>query len=147
MTADSYVNVLLGHGDGTFASATTYGPYSGYFYSPALADFDGDGNVDVAVRPAMVFLGNGDGTFQEPSDLGIVRLFLDGRRLRRRRQTRPGRDQLHGYGVSVLRGNGDGSFQPAQFFAAGADPWLDQRRRHERRQRARSRRDQSSRWD
>ena len=70
-SADSYVSVLLGHGDGTFAPATTYGPYSGYLPSPALADFDGDGNTRRGRRLDQVFLGNGDGTFQEPSDLGI----------------------------------------------------------------------------
>ena len=43
------VSVLLGHGDGTFAPAATYGPYYGQLLSPALADFNGDGNADVAV--------------------------------------------------------------------------------------------------
>jgi hypothetical protein len=66
---DSYVNVMLGHGDGTFASSSS-GPYSGGFYSLALGDFNGDGKVDVAV-PGLVFPGNGDGTLRAPRDLGV----------------------------------------------------------------------------
>jgi hypothetical protein len=37
------VSVLLGRGDGSFALAATYGPYSGWPGSPALADVNSDG--------------------------------------------------------------------------------------------------------
>jgi FG-GAP-like repeat len=67
---DNYVTVMLGQGDGTFESSWS-GPYSGRFDSLALADFDGDGNVDVAV-PGFVFPGNGDGTLGAPRDLGVI---------------------------------------------------------------------------
>jgi hypothetical protein len=43
------VSVLLGHGDGSFAAPITYDSYYGQLFSPTLADFNGDGNVDVAV--------------------------------------------------------------------------------------------------
>jgi hypothetical protein len=65
------VSVLLGLGDGSFAAPITYDSYYGQVFSPTLADFNGDGNVDVAVAGwqmygALVYLGNGDGTLQEP---------------------------------------------------------------------------------
>jgi hypothetical protein len=63
------VSVLLGNGDGTFADAVNYD--SGLFSVPsavAAADFDGDGNVDLAVTDwntdnVKVVFGAGDGTF------------------------------------------------------------------------------------
>jgi hypothetical protein len=65
--SDSSISVLLGHGDGTFASPTTYstGDSPG---SMAVADYNGDGKVDIAVvnggdKTVSVLLGNGDGTF------------------------------------------------------------------------------------
>src|SRR5262245_54044535 len=114
------VSVLLGGGDGTFAPATTYGPDTNYLPSPALADFNGDGNTDL-VGGRHLFLGNGDGTFQEPIDIGPDAYYwttvadFDG----------DGHLDLAGTNfstVNVLRGNGDGSFQPAQFFPAGLHP-------------------------
>src|SRR5262249_14679018 len=71
----SFVSVLLGHGDGRFEVVATYGPqyFGNGFDSMALADFDGDGDDDVALAGGnvKVFLSNGDGTLQRPSDLGI----------------------------------------------------------------------------
>jgi len=113
------LSVLLGGGDGTFAPAT-YIPYPYYLPSPAVADFNGDGNADVAVG-REVFLSNGDGTLREPTDVGPDAYYsqtvgdFDG----------DGNLDLAGTNfdrVSVLRGNGDGTFQPAQSFAAGLFP-------------------------
>ena len=69
------VSVLLGAGDGSFAPATSHGSSSepGHVLTH---DFNGDGNVDVAVTDwrnydtVYVFLGNGDGTFGDPSHYG-----------------------------------------------------------------------------
>jgi hypothetical protein len=97
----------------------TYDP-AGYLPSPALADFNGDGNLDLA-GGRQVFLGNGNGTFREPSDIGTDAYYsttvgdYDG----------DGNLDLAGTNVgtvSVLRGNGDGTFQPARSFAAGLHP-------------------------
>lgn len=58
--------LLLGVGDGTFAGPTYLGAAA---FPPLMsADFNGDGNVDIAGQDggtALVF-GNGDGTFQPP---------------------------------------------------------------------------------
>jgi hypothetical protein len=121
--------VLLGNGDGTFQ------PRSFDNYPPVLLadDFNGDNRLDIA-RLGNVQLGNGDGTFQPPqpySSPGAETLAagdFDG----------DGRQDLvtayHGIWdaataqfvggyVSVLLGNGDGTFQAARDFAPGAGPY------------------------
>jgi hypothetical protein len=120
---ESYAIVMLGHGDGTFESSWS-GPYSGSFYSLALADFDGDGNTDVLTGgSAMIFRGNGDGTLQAPTDLGIVTSSLTVADFDADGKLDLAATNSPNLGVSVLRGNGDGTFQPARSFAAGADPY------------------------
>ncbi len=66
-----YVDVLLGHGDGTFAPAIAF-PLNanGDLSHIALADFNGDGNLDVAVESqagVSALLGKGDGTLGAPA--------------------------------------------------------------------------------
>ena len=78
---DEAVSVLIGNGDGTFATPVFYsilqlgtGPQS-----VALADFNRDGNLDIAVilayPSAALLYGNGDGTFQNPT---AIAEFPDG---------------------------------------------------------------------
>jgi hypothetical protein len=127
-----YVSVLLGHGDGSFAAPITYDSYYGQLYSPTLADFNGDGNVDVAVAGwqmygALVYLGNGDGTLQQPSDFATDR---GSNSVAAGDFNGDGKLDLvsaSGYSdtshsVSMLLGNGNGTFQTARFFAAGNGP-------------------------
>lgn len=68
-------SVLLGNGNGTFQEPVNYPIAFGDWI--AAADFNGDGKLDLvdvndinvgrtAAGGATVFLGNGDGTFQEP---------------------------------------------------------------------------------
>ena len=64
--------IQLGNGDGTFQEAQTISDS----YCPAVADFSGDGNLDVAASApnggnyfsngVNLYFGNGDGTFQPP---------------------------------------------------------------------------------
>jgi hypothetical protein len=62
--------VALGNGDGTFKPPTLFTVEGfGYAGSPAIADFTGDGKMDLALPGATegsggIFPGNGDGTFQ-----------------------------------------------------------------------------------
>ncbi|MGD0133755.1 MAG: VCBS repeat-containing protein, partial [Bryobacteraceae bacterium] len=61
------VYAYLGNGDGTFTLASiTPTPSSGYI---ATGDFNHDGNVDFATTGNLIALGNGDGTFQNPTDI------------------------------------------------------------------------------
>ena len=78
VTADSVNNitVLIGHGDGTFG-ITGYQVNDNPYYV-AVGDVNGDGVLDLAVPhrtggttndSVAVLLGNGDGTFQDPTFL------------------------------------------------------------------------------
>lgn len=62
-----FVDILLGNGDGTFAAPVEYGTI-GQPEGIALADFNGDGALDIASsdfnnNEIWVLTGNGDGTF------------------------------------------------------------------------------------
>jgi hypothetical protein len=122
------VSVLLGKGDGTFQEPVVYetGVYCCFV---ALADFDGDGKLDLVAanhfsNSISVLLGNGDGTFRAavhyPTGEGALHVSVA---------------DLNGDGkldlavanirantVSVLLGNGDGTFQTAVAYAPGQGP-------------------------
>ena len=71
-----WINVLISKGDGTFQSLQQY-QTTGSTVAVTLADFDGDGNLDVAAVAgfyASVFLGKGDGTLTARIDypLGVT---------------------------------------------------------------------------
>ena len=83
-SSQAQFSVSLGNGDGTFASPTIYNLTGGDTIrnsSVAIADFDGDGKLDLAlINPnaaSGIFSGKGDGTFNSvvsngtsfPSDL------------------------------------------------------------------------------
>ncbi len=61
------VNTYLGNGDGTFTLKSTTPTPSGGFL--ALGDFNHDGKLDFATSGNLLALGNGDGTFQNPTDI------------------------------------------------------------------------------
>src|SRR5437867_1135247 len=138
------VSILLGRGDGTFQSPLTFevGDFNPTYV--AVGDLNGDGKPDLAVptygcfyyapcpvisHTVSVLLGNGDGTFQP------ARLFDAGsgpNSVVARDFNADGKVDLvvADYGpstqrattVSVLLGNGDGTFQPPLSFEAGASP-------------------------
>ena len=63
--------IFKGTGDGTFQAPLTMQTPGTIFGSLAVADYNGDGKLDLAIgNGAVLFLGKGDGTFQAPTDLG-----------------------------------------------------------------------------
>jgi hypothetical protein len=102
-------------------------PLSSEPWSGAVGDFNGDSKPDLAITyisasSISVFLGNGDGTFQDPVSYGGVnnpRWIVTGD------FNGDGRTDLAvanygGNNVSVYLGNGDGTFlTPATYSAGG----------------------------
>lgn len=112
------VDILLGNGDGTFRREVQYTVGVGAV-SITTADFNHDGNLDLAVASQSgyigILLGNGDGTFQPAMQSPPIPTF----------ETFVTVGDFNGDGkvdlvamqccttVSVLLGNGDGTFQNA----------------------------------
>jgi len=70
------VSVLKNHGNGTFQQAVNYLVYGSRPYSIHGADFDADGDVDLATAnyssdDVSILMNNGDGTFGLPTNIDI----------------------------------------------------------------------------
>jgi hypothetical protein len=119
---DGTVNLLRGNGDGTFQAPVRL-PFNNQGFIAAVADLRGNGNLDLVLvngGTLTVLLGNGDGTFQSPlafrigggpgstSDVAVGHL----RGARAPLDIVTANNDFPGT-VSVLLGNGDGTFQPA----------------------------------
>jgi hypothetical protein len=113
----SGVSILLGNGDGTFRPPVQY-PVGDQPFSIVAADFNHDGNLDLAVANSLsnylsILIGNGDGTFQPATETPPAAEF----------QTFITVGDFNGDGnldllsvqdhgdVNVFFGNGDGTFQ------------------------------------
>ena len=133
----SSVMIFLANGDGTFQQPNTIA--ANFYLSAGLAagDFNGDGKLDLAVGEfgiyggsVQIFLGNGDGTFQTggayqlgaaysqpPTSIVAGDFNHDGKL---------DLAAVAGYGlssISILLGNGDGTFQNAVQYPTGLDPY------------------------
>jgi hypothetical protein len=114
------VSILLGNGNGTFLTGASYTTPVGT-WGIAVGDFNGDGKQDLVATntgtsdQVYIFLGNGNGTFQSPIHFssatgnafpdGVIVADING----------DGKADLaianyHGNAVSLLFGNGNGTF-------------------------------------
>jgi streptogramin lyase len=145
----SSVNVYLGNGDGTYKAPEVFINSQVWDYSAvAVGDFNGDGKLDIVAGTspppfghtsvpynALVFLGNGDGTFAaaqgcDPSSQGVLTVtslaVADFNGDGKEDVALGGWNGLAQNQVHVCLGNGDGTFQNAQSVGwSGASPyWL-----------------------
>lgn len=134
------LGVLLGNGDGTFQAAQTYHSGGGKPMSVAVADLNSDGRLDLVMANEYsddsyrhgavgVLLGNGDGTFVAAQSYHSGGEYADS--IAVGDVNGDGKPDLlvanecmtegcgHGGVVSVLLGNGDGTFQPPQGYRPG----------------------------
>jgi MBG domain (YGX type)/Chitobiase/beta-hexosaminidase C-terminal domain/FG-GAP-like repeat/Abnormal spindle-like microcephaly-assoc'd, ASPM-SPD-2-Hydin/NHL repeat len=127
------VSVLLGNGGGTFQPAASYStPVSSYPNDVALASLRSNGKLDIVLldydNGVSVLLGNGNGTFQPSSPVyspsspsllqNIALADVNGDGKPDLVVTDSGRVE-----VSVLNGNGDGTFQSPNSYPTGATPF------------------------
>lgn len=136
--APGTVSILLGTGDGTFRPAVEYQTAPNPVAIIA-GDFNGDGNLDLAVAAAVsristgaagvasILLGNGDGTFRphvdSPAGTGVIGLVAgDIDRDGNLDLVIDNHPSLASQTVSLLRGRGDGTFDPGVAISVGADP-------------------------
>jgi FG-GAP-like repeat/Divergent InlB B-repeat domain len=132
------VSVMFGKGDGTFQPNVDYGVGANP-YAVVVGDFNGDGNPDLAVTSfggmcssqcestVSILLGNGDGTFRPRMDFatgGLTPFSIaaadfngDGKL-----DLVIANGQAPSNAISLLFGNGDGTFQPPVNYMANASP-------------------------
>ena len=115
------LSVLLGNGDGSFQAAVSY-PAAAGATSVAVGDFNGDGKPDLAVASLslstfasnlLVFLGNGDGTFQAPKATSV----FTANQVALGDFNKDGKLDASVAG-QILLGNGDGTFRTTSTFTA-----------------------------
>ncbi len=120
--ASGKVGILLGHGDGTFASEVDY-PVGNGAVGIVSGDFNHDGKVDLAVtnktdNTVSILIGVGDGTFlgqatftTGPSPIGIATADMDGDGKLDLIVADSGSVDANGDAqVEVFKGKGDGTF-------------------------------------
>ena len=117
------VHVLLGNGDGTFRPPITFSTGTTVRYAAvAAADLNGDGLAGLAVvgGGTSIFLSNGDGTFRQAGSYPVGAFAVtmgdfkgDGV---------PDLAVAGANPISILPGNGDGTFGPALNYLGGHRP-------------------------
>ncbi|MHB8793467.1 MAG: FG-GAP-like repeat-containing protein [Thermoleophilia bacterium] len=122
----NYISVLLGNGDGTFATAAGIS-IGAQTTAVTTGDFNGDGNPDLAVADygsnISILLGNGDGTFVVPVDYAVMYYHYS---ITSGDFNRDGSSDLAVTcaggpvsSVAILLGVGDGTFGLPTYYAVG----------------------------
>jgi hypothetical protein len=143
--ADGTISVLLNKGKGTFGTATlitSVAALSPHLNALAIADFNGDGKLDIAAasyypgsytNSVYILLGNGDGTFQAPITVAAAPLYSYTNTLAAGDFNHDGKMDLlvtletscSGYNGSAayafLQGKGDGTFTASSPVCTGGD--------------------------
>lgn len=132
------ISILLGRGNGTFGPAANF-PAGIAPFALTLGDFNRDGKLDVAVTnmnygadQVSILLGRGDGTLGSPRSIpiGLQPFFItaadfngDGNLgLAVALESAPTPSGGNDGNLSVLLGNGDGTFQSPVAYSAGKVP-------------------------
>jgi hypothetical protein len=130
--SNNSISILLGNGDGTFQNHVDYATPSGEVNGAGIpawvvvADFNGDGKLDVAANYALpetatgtfpgavaVYLGNTDGTLQRPVIFQVQDQFGPACSAATGDFNGDGRQDLSvttNSGIEIFLGNGDGTF-------------------------------------
>jgi hypothetical protein len=128
--AGTTVGVLLGNGDGTFEPVVHYTAGANPTYV-LTADFNGDNNLDLAVVNCVgtvsILLGNGDGSFGPHQDFTVGSCPTGGVAADFNQDGKidlavPNWGDGSGDSVSVLLGNGDGTFTTQVQYETGIGP-------------------------
>jgi type II secretory pathway component GspD/PulD (secretin) len=132
---DNTISVFMGNGDGTFMPAVNY-PTGNAPTGLTVADFNNDGKLDLAVtnqndNTVWIYLGNGDGTFGKPVSFAtgqapvyVASADFNGDNILDLAVADNGAatSTNSGDSVSILLGNGDGTFGSTTNFPAGTGP-------------------------
>jgi len=118
------LGVSLGKGDGTFGAMTVLpsGSFPGTYLGLAVADFNGDGKLDIAATDfgfafggfgtLVFYAGQGDGTFAAPTAVALAISSFPGSLASGDFNADGKQDLLIGFPGSafIVHGNGDGTF-------------------------------------
>jgi hypothetical protein len=134
--SDNTISILLGKGDGTFPQIAgpfaTQTPAGGNPTGVVIGDFNKDGMLDLAVadlqaQEVSIFLGNGDGTFQTAktyaagaNPTSVVMADFNGDGNLDLATTSTPSPSSPGNLVTLLLGNGDGTFGAPILFGVGS---------------------------
>jgi hypothetical protein len=113
------VCIQLGNGDGSFQAPVCANPSAASWFDLTAGDFNGDGKLDLAVTDSTgdqvdVFLGNGDGTLQNPKTYaaGLRPNSIVAGDFNRDGKLDLAVGDFGDSNLSIFLGNGDGTFQP-----------------------------------